>query len=114
MGLGQLKITFDAKNAIIKYFTRVLQEKFLLLKNAGCYSICRAACKWLSAFTSYFIHKISLPYQLRNDSLLKQAVAYICILQKSNGFNHEFNFKEILQVKVHITSQHVAGVFIVL
>ena len=58
--------------------------------------------------------KISLPYQLRNDSLLKQAVAYICNLQKSNGFNHEFNFKEILQVKVHITSQHVAGVFIVL
>ena len=49
-----------------------------------------------------------------NDSLLKQAVAYICHLQKSNGFNHEFNFKEILQIKVHITSQHIAGVFIVL
>ena len=38
-----LKITFDDKKDNHQYFTRVLEEKFPLRKNAGGYSICRTA-----------------------------------------------------------------------
>ena len=85
MGLGELKITFDDKKGNHQYFTRVLEEKFPLLKNAGGYSICRTASgsqrlQVISPGKSGY----SIPY-LRDESPLRQAVAYIRPLQKSIG-----------------------------
>lgn len=82
MGLGELKITFDGKKGNRQYFTWVLEEKFPLLKDAGGYSICRTGQRLqvISPGKSGY----SIPY-LRDESPLRQAVAYIRPLQKSIG-----------------------------
>lgn len=83
MGLGELKITFDDKKGNHQFLTRVLEEKFPLLKEAGGYLICRTATgsqrlQVIQPGKSGY----SIPF-LRDESPLRQAVAYIRPLQKS-------------------------------
>ena len=83
MGLGELKITFDDKKGSHQFLTRVLEEKFPLLKETGGYLICRTAngSQRLQVIPPGK-NGYSIPY-LRDESPLRQAVAYICPLQKS-------------------------------
>ena len=83
MGLGELKITFDDIKGNHQFLTRVLEEKIPLLKEAGGYSICRTATgsQRLQVITPGK-NGYSIPY-LRDESPLRQEVAYIRPLQKS-------------------------------
>lgn len=83
VGLGEQKITFQDKKGNHEYLTKVLEDKFPLLKKTGGFLICRTASgsqrlKVIPPSQSGY----NIPY-LRDDSPLRQAVAYIRPLQKS-------------------------------
>lgn len=83
MGLGEMKITFDDKKGNHQFLTQVLGEKFPLLKEAGSFSICRTATGSQRLLVIQpGKNGYSIPY-LRDESPLRQAVAYIRPLQKS-------------------------------
>lgn len=81
-GLGEKKITFENKKGSHKFLTQVLEDQYPLLKKAGGYLICRTAGSQRLQVIPPGQNGYSIPY-LRDESALRQAVAYIRPLQKS-------------------------------
>ena len=105
MGLGEQKITFDDKKGNHEYLTRVLEEKFPILKEGGGYLICRTAAgsqrlQVISPGGSGY----SIPH-LRDDSPLRQAVAYIRPLQKSIDTSHILKVEVLLYILLYTFSR---------
>ena len=81
-GLGERKITFENKKGSHQFLTQVLEDTFRLLKKAGGYLLCRTTGSQRLQVIPHGKNGYSIPY-LRDESTLRQAVAYIRPLQKS-------------------------------
>jgi hypothetical protein len=87
-GLGEQKITFENKKGNHHFLTEVLEEKFPLLKKTGGFLLCRTAGGQRLQVIPPGKNGYSIPY-LRDESSLRQAVAYIRPLQLSIDIHHE-------------------------